>query len=91
MVLRLILFCLFYAGLIGGGATVAYYGGRRLLRAPLERWKHKRLGKRNAHLLESRDAEICFICLAPTHPDSDVYETSKGWYHAACFDKLLND
>lgn len=90
MVARLILFLLLYGvAAIVGGATVLYVG-KRLLRGPIERYRHRLQGRRNAKLLDAKLEEVCFVCLERVNPVVDAFDTRRGWYHADCYKQLLN-
>ena len=98
MVLRLVLFVVFYASALAATVAGTNYGMKRLLRGPLRHWWRRRLGERRHRALErSRRflalgaGDSCFVCLGTVDTDVDVYDPGHGWYHSACFDRLLND
>ncbi len=91
MVLRLLLYVIAILVATGTAGLVAYRAGKYLLRGPLETRRRRLRGIANARLLDKHlDEEICFICLNPTVPETDAYDRKRGWYHATCFNRLLN-
>lgn len=53
--------------------------------------KIRRIGIRNAKLLESNKVEKCFICLLEVNYTLDCLSTKFGWYHSKCMTNLLED
>lgn len=94
MVLRLLLYILFYLGLAGGAGYLLVLGKRKLL-GPSEseqiRRRHRLLGAHNADDLKIQMEEVCAFCDKPVDPDADAYEAGVGWYHPRCYKKLLSE
>lgn len=91
MILRLFGFIVLYGCCAIAALWVAYRAGSKLLRGRLMQWSHRRLGRHNARLLSARREELCSFCQTPTSPELDAYRDRIGWYHQACYDKLLSE
>lgn len=91
MLLRLFLFLLEYAVLVGVPLVGVYFVSRKLLGPRRERERRRQFGRRNAQLLEAHAEETCFICMKATDHNADVYDDRRGWYHQTCWAQLLGE
>lgn len=94
MVVRLILFVVFYLGiLIVPGAGIAYIA-YKALQPRLERRKQIRAARRRAEtarrlLTACNDEHKCCFCFHPTSMNVDAYSDELGWHHVNCMQKEL--